>query len=36
MEQVEMKGYAREGAGKGPSGRMRKEGFVPAVLYGLA
>lgn len=34
MEQVEMKGYAREGSGKGPSGRMRKEGFVPAVLYG--
>src|SRR3990170_3646268 len=34
MEQVEIKGNAREGSGKGPSGRMRREGFVPAVLYG--
>lgn len=34
MEQVEIKAWKRVAFGKGASGRLRREGFVPAVLYG--
>ncbi len=34
MEQVDISAWPRERLGKGASGRLRREGFVPAVLYG--
>lgn len=34
MEQVDMSAWPRKEFGKGACGRMRKEGFIPAVLYG--
>ncbi len=34
MEKVELKAWKREETGKGPCRRLRKAGFVPAVLYG--
>ncbi len=34
MEQVNLTAWSREGLGKEKSGRLRKEGFIPAVLYG--
>lgn len=34
METSELKSTIRTGCGKGPAGRMRRKGFLPAVLYG--
>jgi large subunit ribosomal protein L25 len=34
MEQLDLVGRKREEFGKGPSGRLRRSGFVPANLYG--
>lgn len=34
MEQVNLTAWPREGLGKEKSGRLRKEGFIPAILYG--
>jgi large subunit ribosomal protein L25 len=34
MEQVNLTAWPREGLGKEKTGRLRKEGFIPAVLYG--
>jgi large subunit ribosomal protein L25 len=34
MKQFSLKVVAREGAGRGPSRRLRRDGRVPAVLYG--
>ncbi len=34
MEKVELKAWKRDELGKGPCRRLRKAGFVPAVLYG--
>ncbi|MFQ5900650.1 MAG: 50S ribosomal protein L25 [Thermodesulfobacteriota bacterium] len=36
MEKVELKVQRREETGKGIAGRLRKDGYVPAVLYGPA
>ena len=33
MEQLELKGKMRDGIGKGTSRRLRKTGFIPAILY---
>ena len=35
MEQVVMETQRREELGSGPAGRMRKQGLVPGVVYGL-
>jgi large subunit ribosomal protein L25 len=34
MEEVRIKADARNGRGKGPARRLRREGAIPAVLYG--
>jgi large subunit ribosomal protein L25 len=34
MEQLDLVGRKREEFGKGPAGRLRRSGFVPANLYG--
>ncbi len=34
MEKVELKAWRRDELGKGPCRRLRRAGFVPAVLYG--
>ena len=34
MEQVDMSAWPRKEIGKGPCGRLRRQGFIPAVLYG--
>ncbi|MBI5561134.1 MAG: 50S ribosomal protein L25 [Deltaproteobacteria bacterium] len=34
MEQVDMTAWPRKELGKGACGRLRKEGLIPAVLYG--
>jgi large subunit ribosomal protein L25 len=34
MEELRMKAEARNGRGKGPARKMRKEGSIPAILYG--
>jgi len=35
MNQVQLTAQLREDAGKSPARRLRREGFVPAVVYGL-
>ncbi|MGA2109008.1 MAG: 50S ribosomal protein L25 [Syntrophorhabdales bacterium] len=34
MEEIRIKAEARKGRGKGPARQMRREGTIPAVLYG--
>ncbi len=34
MERVSLEAEIREKTGKGPSGRLRKTGYIPAILYG--
>jgi large subunit ribosomal protein L25 len=34
MKQIQMEANLRKATGKGPMGRLRKQGIVPAVLYG--
>ncbi len=34
MERVDISAWPRTELGKGPSGRLRKEGLIPATLYG--
>jgi len=34
MEEIRIKAEARKGRGKGPARRLRREGTIPAVLYG--
>ncbi|MCK5236740.1 MAG: 50S ribosomal protein L25 [Deltaproteobacteria bacterium] len=34
MEQYEITAWKRDNFGKGNSGRLRRDGFIPAVLYG--
>ncbi len=34
MEEIRIKAEARKGRGKGPARKMRREGAIPAVLYG--
>lgn len=34
MEQINLSGQARQQTGKCPAGRLRRDGMVPAVLYG--
>ncbi|MDH4226707.1 MAG: 50S ribosomal protein L25 [Deltaproteobacteria bacterium] len=34
MEQVALSAWPRQNEGKGAPGRLRKEGFIPAVIYG--
>lgn len=34
MEQLNLKAEPRNGTGKGPSGRLRASGKIPAILYG--
>ncbi|HHL39064.1 MAG TPA: 50S ribosomal protein L25 [Deltaproteobacteria bacterium] len=36
MEELEITAWTRSETGKGPSRRLRKAGYVPAVLYGAA
>ena len=36
MEELSLSVEKREGLGKGAAGRLRREGIVPAVLYGAA
>ena len=35
MADVTLTAQRRSAAGKGPAGRVRREGLVPAVVYGL-
>jgi len=34
MEEIRIKAEARKGRGKGPARKMRREGAIPAILYG--
>lgn len=34
VKQVTLKASRREGTGSGPAGRLRREGWIPAVIYG--
>ena len=35
-QQIELEASVREGRGKGPARRLRKQGQIPAILYGLS